>query len=305
MVEKSAHFRPPREPDPTPLAARSRFPRGLHQPEGSFRFSSDALLLASFPSLHGVGQVLDLGAGCGVVGLALLCRKPELLVTGVDCQPTLSAAAVYNAGLLGFADRYVALAADLAEEAAGIFHEFSGALSTGTHAISRPDGRTIADGSFDLAVANPPYRQRHRGRLPASASRLTALFESSATQAAFCRAAARALRPGGRFCLIYPAAREAEIAAGLAARGLRLVRVLPLLPGAGLAPELLLLESVRQATGDGPEAALPPAREAPLILHGPDGGFTDEALDFCPFLNKTALDAVSRQTEPLPTRPLP
>lgn len=245
-----------------PLAARSRFPRGLTQPEGSFRFSSDALLLACFPALNGVRLAVDLGAGCGVIGLALLCLSPGMTVTGIDCQPEVIKAASRNARLLGFGERYTALHANLAS----------------LRLCDGPEGG--GPGAYDLAIANPPYRQRHRGRLPGSAARLTALFETGSTQEDFCRSAAQALKPGGRFALAYPAAREEELRATLARNGLRLARILPLVPKQSRAPELLLLESVKAPPDGGPECV----REEPLTLHAADGAPTAEALAFCPFL---------------------
>lgn len=273
---------------PSASAARARFPRGLFQPEGSFRFSSDALLLACFPSLDGVRSALDLGAGCGVVGLALLCRQAGLRVTGIDCQEPLTAAARRNAGMLGFERRYTAHTEDLA-------------------ATDMPAG--FAPGSFDLALANPPYRRPDRGRLPQSASRCIALFERAATTDtlstpdAFCRAAALALKPGGRFCLVYPAERMAKIQAALEGRGLRLARVLPLVSKAGRSPQLLLLESVNilpawqgaAPATDAPRNIQTPAHRPlihrplihrPLTLHESGGAFSAEVRAFCPFLAK-------------------
>ena len=52
----------------------------LEQPRRGYRFTADPLLLAGFMSLHGrrprTGglSLCDLGAGCGVLGLALLVR---------------------------------------------------------------------------------------------------------------------------------------------------------------------------------------------------------------------------------------
>ena len=73
---------PPAMPDVT--AARLAFPRGLEQPDTA-TVSLDSLLLACFatPEGSGPGRVLgkrpglDLGTGCGVVGLGLLLRRPD------------------------------------------------------------------------------------------------------------------------------------------------------------------------------------------------------------------------------------
>ena len=64
--------------DTTITTARALFPRGLHQPEDSYRFGADALLLAAFAaenlaSLPGAAprKVAELGSGCGAALLGL------------------------------------------------------------------------------------------------------------------------------------------------------------------------------------------------------------------------------------------
>ena len=44
----------------------------FYQPEKGYHFSADSLLLAEFVASDGADRVLDLGAGCGIVGLAAL-----------------------------------------------------------------------------------------------------------------------------------------------------------------------------------------------------------------------------------------
>lgn len=264
-----------------PVAARCHFPRGLAQPAGTFRFSADALLLACFLRPGKAFRVLDLGSGCGVVGLAMLCRSPEITVTGIDCLAESVAAAARNARQLGFAGRCAFLHADLDSPrlfAPGAEHKYA------TDILRKsPDNPALSAESFDLAVANPPYRQRDCGRLPQSPARLTALFEGPTTRAAFCRAAATALKPGGRFAVIYPAAREAALNADLARHGLFAARILPLAPKPGREPVLLLVESVKT---EAPGECL---REDPLVLHSEHGGHTPEALAYCPFLGSASI----------------
>lgn len=70
--------------DTAVTTARARFPRGLHQPQDSYRFGADALLLAAFAaeslaSLPGTAprQVAELGSGCGAALLGLCLRLPS------------------------------------------------------------------------------------------------------------------------------------------------------------------------------------------------------------------------------------
>ena len=256
--------------------ARAFFPRGLFQPEGSFRFSLDALLLASFLRPAGSGQgerLLDLGTGCGVVALGMLCRYPELEAVGLDMLPELVEAARLNAARLGFADRFTAF----------------------THDLADPLPPACPPDSFSLVLANPPYRQPGRGRLPAEPLRRAALFERKGGLDDFCRAAERAMAPDGRFGLLFPAARMEELLSALAGTGLETVRLLPVHARANTPARVVLVEAVKKNFA--------PLREksgrlfssinsntaigAHLELYeglGITAKLTKRALDFCPFL---------------------
>lgn len=98
---------------PDEAAARARFPRGLHQPAGSFRFSADALLLASFAGGTAARSFADLGTGCGVVGLALLLGSSRLSGVGIEQDAALVNAARANAHRLGLSTRFTVHHADL------------------------------------------------------------------------------------------------------------------------------------------------------------------------------------------------
>ena len=105
---------------PSPHAeARRAFPAGLEQPEGSFRFSVDALLLAAFAASRTTDvtiRFIDLGTGCGVVGLAYLLLKRNICQGfGMDCNPELIAAAQNNTAKLGFSDRFALHTGELAD----------------------------------------------------------------------------------------------------------------------------------------------------------------------------------------------
>ena len=70
---------------PAPLAAPSEdtlFSGRLicRQPEHGYRFSVDAVLAAHFAGPAATDRVLDLGCGCGVIGLILAHRCPDLAV---------------------------------------------------------------------------------------------------------------------------------------------------------------------------------------------------------------------------------
>lgn len=272
---------PPADAEAVALA-RSRFPRGLLQPEGSFRFAMDALLLARFalpPEGSREQSVADLGTGCGVVALALLLdalpgpeetqpppgsgptarsrRRAFMHATGVDIDPLLCEAATYNAAALGLADRFA------------------------VHTLNLTEVRGIlpAEG-FDLVVTNPPYRRADQGRHAATERRTRALFETDGSLETFVRAGGFLVRNRGRFCCIYPAERLAALltactAARLEPKRMRMVHSKP-----DRDATLVLLEARKNAQ---PGCITEP----PLILYTGQGeatALTREALEFCPYL---------------------
>lgn len=269
------------------LQARALFPRGLAQPEGSFRFSVDALLLAAFAAegltarerkprqgggiapdaraMPGTGKPLafaDLGAGCGVVGLALLLAHPHLTGTGIDIDGELANAARQNVVRLGLADRFRVLRADLAAPGTAAFDALPPA------------------GSMDLVVANPPYRRHGSGRPSPSGQRTRALFDTPETLPAFTQAAARLLRARGFSCWVYGPDRLPDLLLALRATGLEPKRMRCVHARAHGPATLVLVEAHRAGK---PGLIVEP----PLILHTGEGtatALTGEALAFCPLL---------------------
>ncbi len=242
--------------------ARRFFPRGLFQPEGSFRFSLASLLPAAFAQLQQVDDKLaDLGAGCGVAGFAALLRLPGLQVTAVEREPVLCESIRRNAALLGLTERIRVVEADLG----GVLPE---------------DLRA----SMAVVLANPPYRRRGHGRLPPSGLRARALFEDGPhTLPDFCRAAAFCLRPEGRFVAVYPAERLTDLRAALESARLGLSRLRPVRSFAD-APDTLVLAEARPNGSCGPAE---PCVEPALVLHqivAGRAGLTPQALEFCPEL---------------------
>lgn len=91
--------------DTAVTTARALFPRGLHQPQDSYRFGADALLLAAFAaeSLAGLPgtaprTVAELGSGCGaaLLGLCLRLNRPE---AGPARRPEAPGVTPFAAGL--------------------------------------------------------------------------------------------------------------------------------------------------------------------------------------------------------------
>ena len=80
---------------------------------GTFPLSTDSILLADFAKLPKQANVLDLGSGCGTLGL-LLCAKDEgCKVTGIELSEAAHAAALENIDRNNLQDRLFSICADL------------------------------------------------------------------------------------------------------------------------------------------------------------------------------------------------
>ncbi len=222
----------------------------LRQPIGGHRVGADAVLLAAAAGAP-ARRLVDVGAGVGAVGLALLQRWPEAGGDLVEIDPELAAFARENAALNGLETRARIVAVD-ALDAQG----------------RREAG--LADGEADLVVTNPPFFEAGAVRASPDAGRARAHVALAASSLeAWIVASLALLAPRGRFVMIH---RPDAAAAILLAIGRRLggVTLLPIHPHADENAHRLLIAGVKGSKA--------PLRIAPpLVLHEAAGAFTARA----------------------------
>lgn len=236
------------------LKRRDFFPRGLAQQEGGYRFSLDSLLLASFAAPGRRSHGIDLGCGCGVIGIGLLLRQPDLQIVGVELNPHSIKAAKENIVDLHLSGKLTIEEGDVADW--------------------RP-GKVV-----DFVVANPPYRELGTGRACQGQGRKAARFEDTGDFAGFARCAAVALKTRGKFSFVHLPERLPRLMADLAGVGLAPKRMRMVHGRSDETAKMVLMETVK--------AGHPGLKvEPPLVLHqgtGKQTRLTDQALEFCPFL---------------------
>ncbi|MGA2409221.1 MAG: methyltransferase [Candidatus Binataceae bacterium] len=217
------------------------------QPASGYRFSVDSILLARFAQVRTRDRVLDLGAGCGVIAVAIAALHHPRAIVALELQAELADLAARNGALNGCAN-FTAIHADL----------------------RRRNIACVTPGSFEVTVANPPYRALRTGRDSPIAARRLARGESAATLSNFVSAAYRYTRDGGRASFVFTASRTAELIATLRRHHLEPKRIRFVHPRANLSAATVLIEARKRG---GIEAAIEPA----LILYDAPGVYSAEA----------------------------
>lgn len=181
--------------------------RHIIQNTQEFCFSLDAVLLAHFLRFKSRQRVLELGTGTGVI--PLLIADEVARVDAVELNPVMADLAARNVFLN--------------ELEAKVF-------------VREGDYRSIRElypaESFDVVLANPPYRPVAHGQVNKISGVARARHEFTATLENVVTAARYALRFGGRFAMVHLPERLGEILVALhehqmEAKRLRLVQPKP------------------------------------------------------------------------------
>ena len=207
--------------------------------DGAFPFSTDSMLLSHFVRLPKNARVLDLGSGCGTLGLLLCGKDPNCHVTGVELEETAHLEALENIRRNHLSARMESLCGDL--------RSLSGMFSPG---------------SFSCCVSNPPY---FSGGF-SSRKLATARQEGSCTPEDLFRCGGSLLKFGGDFFLVHKPERLAELIATAAKHQLEAKR-LCLVRHREWMPVNLILLQLRKG-------AKPGLVWEEIILHRADGSPT-------------------------------
>ncbi len=190
---------------------------------GAFPLSTDSIALAGFAKLTRQAKVLDLGSGCGTLGLLLCAQHDDCHVTGIELNEAAHAMAVQNAQANNIPERLTSICADL-----------------------RTIPSLIKPGSFSCCISNPPYFSGGPASIHAPVARRDDLCDTDSLMSA----AAWALKYGGDFFLVHRPERLAELCACAAKHGLEAKR-LQLLRHRADGPVSLILLQCRKGANPG------------------------------------------------------
>ena len=218
----------------------------LIQQKDGFRFGTDSVLLADFAIYGRPARLIDLGTGSGVLPILMADACPWARFDAVELDGAAADRARRSVSLNAMGDRIRVHCMDMR---------------------LAPD--TLGYGAFDACVCNPPYGKR--GGAPASVRQdiRMARHEGEMAISEICACAARLLKNGGRFSVVFPAPRAFELMramdeARLAPKRARLVESF-----AGKPPKLVLVDAVK---GGGSQLHWLPT----LVLYEADGSPTGE-----------------------------
>ena len=219
------------------------------QQERLFCFGMDAVLLSGFARVKEQEKVLDLGTGTGIIPILLSAKTPGEHFTGLEISPTSADMA-----------RRSVLYNDLTEKIDIIQGDIKEA------------GDLFSPASFDVITSNPPYMIGQHGLVNPDMEKAAARHEILCTLEDVVKAAARLVRPGGRFYMVHRPFRLAEIIRTLSDYKLEPKRMQLVYPYVDREPNMLLIEAVR---GGKPRMTV----EKPLIIYSKPGVYMPEITD--------------------------
>lgn len=149
----------------------------LLQPREGHRAGHDAVLLAA--AAPKAKLVLELGAGVGTAGLALLVRKAAEMVTLVEIDPELSELSSQNAYRNGLSNAVRVVRGDIAEDL------------------------PLQVDAYDLVIMNPPFNDAGTLRPSPNLSRAQAHVADSTTIERWIARASRHCKAGGCVTIIH------------------------------------------------------------------------------------------------------
>lgn len=218
----------------------------LRQPMSGYRAAIDPVLLAAAVPAASIDPVLDIGCGVGAASLCLAARVPGCRVTGIEVQRDLVRLANDNVVLNDLFGRVSVMAGDLL----------------------RPPPR-LEPGSFTHAMANPPFLEAAGAVPPPDAGKAVANVEGEADLAAWVRFALSMVRSKGTVTFIHRADRLDHLLEQLSRRTGD-ITIVPLWPGPDKPAKRVIVHARK--------GVATPTRLMPgLMLHGPDGRYTEAA----------------------------
>ena len=196
----------------------------LIQKEDGLTYGTDAYLLAAYLRPMHRARAADFGCGTGIISLLAQTRGKFAHVTAIDVQADFAELTARNVRLNQLEQRVTALHANVTD--------------------LRPED---LGGELDVIFSNPPYMRTDSGQRNLADEKYIARHEVCGTIADFCRAAARLLKHGGLFYVVWRPDRLSELITALHTAKLEPKRMTFVQADAYTAPSIVLMECKKGA----------------------------------------------------------
>jgi len=218
----------------------------IRQPVDGYRVAIDPIFLAASIDAREGETILDIGTGVGAAALCLASRVPDCRIVGLEVQNTNVRLASENILLNNMRDRVEVLWGDLIQ----------------------PPPR-LAGGTFAHVMANPPYIEAAQGiASPFDHKKVSNTLATTGLEQ-WAKFALLMARPKGTVTFVYRADRLPDILSYFHGK-LGDIVIYPLWPGDDKPAKRVLVRGRKSTNG-------PSVLSHGLVLHGPDGRFTQGA----------------------------
>ena len=212
-----------------------------------FSFSLDAVLLANFARIPKKGQIVDLCAGNGAVGL-FLSKRTNAHIDAIELQPRL---------------------ADMARRSIAL-NQLEKQMTI--HTIDLKDSLSVVrHNSCDLVVCNPPYfKGLPTNKKNPNEHLAIARHEIYTTLEEVISISSKLLKTNGRFAMVHRPDRFLEIIKVMEKQRIAPKKIQFVYPKAGKEANILLVEGIKEGKVDGFKVA------PPLTTYDSSGEYTAE-----------------------------
>jgi len=222
----------------------------LIQKKGGLTFGTDAFLLASYIKRAPKARAAELGAGTGIISLLLAAKDKLSSIYAIEVQDSFFDVTKRNIENNDLEEKIVPLLYDVRD-------------------IKPQD----VGGELDVVFSNPPYMKTTSGKRNEDDGKYIARHEVKGNIDDFCAAAARLLKFGGRFYVVYRPDRLCELLDAMHAHSLEPKAMTFVHADEDSEPSMVLINA---AKGGKPDLKV----SAPLILHAKEhSGGTRELSD--------------------------
>ncbi|MBO5024218.1 MAG: methyltransferase [Clostridia bacterium] len=217
----------------------------IYQNEGSLAFGTDAYLLSAYIKKQTKSRAAEFGAGSGVISLLLAARGKLNNITAFEIQEKIAAIAAKNVESNALSEKIEIICSDI---------------------------RTLPaehNCTYDLVFSNPPYMRIDSGKISENDADAASRHEVFGTMEDFASSAAKLLRHGGTFVLVYTPDRLPALISALKNARLEPKRLTLVYPTSEHVPCTVLVEAKKGAS-DGIFIT------RPLIIYKDRSSFSDD-----------------------------